>query len=143
MSEQDSQTETYAVEERIPTPTEFVALRDATGLPPRSREGVERGLPNSVFGVVVVHEPTQETVGMGRIVGDGGTVFQIGDMAVHPDHQRQGLGAKIIEALLAYLDREAPPDSYVNLVADVDGFYEQFGFEEVRPDSKGMYLRTE
>lgn len=139
MSENDS----YAVEERTATPEEFVALRDAAGMTSRSREGVEQGLPNTLFGVVVVHEPTGETVGMGRIVGDGGMVFQIGDMAVHPDHQRQGLGAEIMESLLAYLDREAPPNSYVNLMADVDGFYEQFGFEETRPASKGMYLRTE
>ncbi|MFB6359775.1 MAG: N-acetyltransferase, partial [Halobacteriales archaeon] len=31
----------------------------------------------------------------------------------------------------------------VNLMADVDGFYERFGFEETRPASKGMYLRTD
>jgi len=31
----------------------------------------------------------------------------------------------------------------VNFLADVDGFYEQFGFEETCPASKGMYFRTE
>jgi ribosomal protein S18 acetylase RimI-like enzyme len=108
---------------------------------PRSREGVERGLPNSLFGVVTEHEPTGETVGMGRIVGDGGTVYQITDMAVHPDHQRRGLGTRVMEAILDYLEREAPSRAYVNLFADVEGFYERFGFEETRPASKGMYRR--
>ena len=31
-----------------------------------------------------------KTVGMGRIVGDGGTVFHICDMAAIPDFQRKG-----------------------------------------------------
>jgi GNAT superfamily N-acetyltransferase len=131
----------YAVLERLPTPGEFVSLREAAGMTPRSREGVEAGLPNSLFGVVVRHEPTGETVGMGRVVGDGGTVYRFTDMAVRPDHQHCGLGTRVMEALLGYLDREAPSGAYVNLFADVDGFYERFGFEETRPASKGMYRR--
>lgn len=132
----------YTLEERVPTPDEFVALRSAADMTARSREGVERGLPNSLFGVVVVHDASGEAVGMGRIVGDGGTVYQITDMAIHPDHQGRGLGSWVMEALLDYLDREAPPDAYVNLMADIDGFYERFGFEKTRPASKGMYTRT-
>ena len=135
------QSDEYAVVERLPTVEEYVSLREAAGLTPRSREGVERGLPNSLFGVIVEHGPTGETVGMGRVVGDGGTVYQITDMALHPDHQRRGLGTRVMEAILAYLEREAPSRAYVNLFADVEGFYERFGFEETRPDSRGMYRR--
>jgi len=109
----------------------------------RSPEGVARGLPNSLFGAVVVHRPTDETVAMRRVVGDGGTVFHVCDMAVHPDHQRQGLGTRVMDAIDAFLDRAAPPGAYVNLMADVDGFYERFGFSETRPGSKGMYRRVE
>jgi ribosomal protein S18 acetylase RimI-like enzyme len=135
------QSDEYAVVERLPTVEEYVSLCEAAGLTPRSREGVERGLPNSLFGVIVEHGPTGETVGMGRVVGDGGTVYQITDMALHPDHQRRGLGTRVMEAILAYLEREAPSRAYVNLFADVEGFYERFGFEETRPDSRGMYRR--
>ena len=131
----------YAVVDRLPTPDEFVGLREAAGMSARSREGVERGLPNSLFGVVVCHEPTGDTVGMGRVVGDSGTLYQICDVAVHPDHQRRGLGSRVMEAILSYLEREAPSRAYVDLIADVDGFYERFGFEETRPDSKAMYRR--
>ncbi|MFC4436152.1 MULTISPECIES: GNAT family N-acetyltransferase [Natrialbaceae] len=133
----------YAIREELPDPETFAALREAADMPPRSPEGVERGLPNSIYGAIAVHEPSGEVVGMGRIVGDGGTVYQISDMAVHPDHQRRGLGTRIMNSLEAYLEAEAPPRAYVNLVADVDGFYERFGFEETRPASKGMYRRTE
>lgn len=136
-------TDPYAIREELPDPETFAALREAAGMPPRSLEGIERGLPNSIYGVIAVHEPSAEVVGMGRIVGDGGTVYQISDMAVHPDHQGRGLGTQIMAHLEAYLEAEAPPRAYVNLVADVDGFYERFGFEETRPASKGMYRRTE
>ena len=139
----DSGSDPYAIREERPEPETFAALREAAGMPPRSLEGIERGLPNSVYGVVAVYEPTGEVVGMGRIVGDDGTVYQISDMAVHPDHQRRGLGTQIMERLEAYLDETAPPNAYVNLMADVDGFYERFGYEETRPASKGMYRRTE
>lgn len=133
----------YAIREELPTAREFVSLRAAADMAPRSREAVERGLPNSVFGVVAVHEPTDETVGMGRIVGDDGAVYHVCDMAVHPDHQRRGLGTRIMESIEAYIDETAPPSAYVNLMADVDGFYERFGFEETRPASKGMFRRVE
>ncbi|GAB3666739.1 GNAT family N-acetyltransferase [Halopiger thermotolerans] len=138
-----AESDPYAIREELPDPETFAHLREAAGMPPRSLEGIERGLPNSLFGVVAVHEPTDEVVGMGRIVGDDGTVYQISDMAVHPDHQGKGLGTRIMDALEGYLDETAPPNAYVNLLADVDGFYERFGYEETRPASKGMYRRTE
>ncbi len=133
----------YAIRERLPTVEEFQSLRAAADMAERSRAAVEQGLPNSLYGAVAVHEPTDETVGMARVVGDDGAVFHVCDMAVHPDHQRQGLGSRLMEAVLAYVEATAPPNAYVNLVADVDGFYERFGFEETRPASKGMYLRTD
>ena len=126
----------YELREGVPTPSEYRHLREATGLSPRSRKAAERGLPNTVHGVVVVHEG--ETIGMGRIVGDDGSFYQIVDIAVLPDHQGQGLGTRIVEALMAYLQENAPPTAYVSLMADVDGFYERFGFEHTAPASKGM-----
>ena len=132
----------YEVREELPTPEQFVALREAADMAPRSLEGVERGLPNSVYGVTVVEGESGEAVGMARIVGDGATVFHICDMAVHPDHQRQGLGSRLMDAIMEYVDEYAPESAYVNLMADIDGFYEQWGFEETRPVSKGMFYRA-
>ncbi|MFB6361493.1 MAG: GNAT family N-acetyltransferase, partial [Halobacteriales archaeon] len=119
----------YAVVERPPTPEEFQALRAANDMARRSRAAVEQGLPNSLYSVVLFYEPSGETVGMGRIVGDDGAVFHVTDMAVHPNHQGLGLGTAVMNALLEYIEATAPPRAYVNLMADVDGFYERFGFE--------------
>ncbi|WP_276246732.1 GNAT family N-acetyltransferase [Haladaptatus sp. YSMS36] len=129
--------------ERLPSVDEFLALREAADMAPCSREAVERGLSNSVFGVVAVHDETDEVVGMGRIVGDDGSVYHICDMAVQPELQEQGIGSRIMDALMAYIEETAPPKAYVNLMADVDGFYERWGFERTAPASKGMYRRTE
>jgi ribosomal protein S18 acetylase RimI-like enzyme len=79
---------------------------------------------------------------MGRIVGDGGCNFEIVDMAVHPDFQRQGLGKRIMESLMTYLRETAPKTAYVSLIAD-DGapaLYRQFGFEFTAPASVGMAI---
>lgn len=131
----------YTLHEQLPSPERFVALREAAGMAPRTLEATERGLPNSCYGVTVVRD--DEVVGMGRIVGDGGTVFQLSDIAVHPDHQGRGLGTRITRALVDWLHENAPPSAYVNLVADVEGFYERFGFEPTAPASVGMFIRIE
>ena len=133
----------YAILEEPPTVETFVALRSAAEMAPRSLEAVEAGLPNSTHAVTAVYEPTGEVVGMGRIVGDGATVYHICDMAVHPDHQGRGIGSLLMDALWSFIDETAPEGAYVSLLADVDGFYERFGFEETRPASKGMYRRVE
>lgn len=41
----------------------------------RTLDAAERGLPNSRYAVTVAHD--DDVVGMGRVVGDGGTVFQL------------------------------------------------------------------
>ena len=84
-----------------------------------------------------------KTVGMGRIVGDGGTVFHICDMAVIPDFQRKGGGTMLMNELMRYIEEEAPPNSYVNLLADVEGFYERWCFNPSQPSSVGMYLKSD
>lgn len=130
----------YELREGVPDPERYVELREAGDMNPKSLEAARRGLPNTVYGVSVVETATGETVGMARIVGDRGVVYYICDMVVHPDHQGQGLGTRLMDALMAYIDEHAPETAYVNLVADVDGFYEQWGFEPTAPESKGMYL---
>jgi len=132
----------YELRDSPPTVDRFLELRAAADMAERSREAVERGLPNSLYAVTVVDEDPDETVGMARVVGDGGSVFHVCDMVVHPDHQHQGLGSRMMDALMDWIHETAPSKAYVNLMADVDGFYEQWGFERTAPVSKGMYYRV-
>jgi len=134
--------EDYELREQLPEPERFVELRAAVDVPPRSVATAREGLPESLYGVSAVHEPTDEVVGMARVVGDGATVFHVCDVIVHPDHQRRGVGTRLVDAVVAFLDANAPQEAYVNLLADLDGFYERWRFEESRPASKGMIAPT-
>ena len=81
---------------------------------------------------------------MGRIIGDGGTAFQIVDIALEPAHQGLGLGKTIMSALMDHLNTHAPQGAYVSLIADGDArhLYAKYGFEPVMPASIGMATRA-
>src|SRR6476620_3495176 len=95
-------------------------LRERAGLSARSTEGAEIGLPAS-WAAATVRGPEGEAIGMGRVIGDGGLFFEVVDVAVLPEHQRKGIGAAILEALLAELRERAPSRAYVSLLADPPG----------------------
>jgi ribosomal protein S18 acetylase RimI-like enzyme len=80
---------------------------------------------------------------MGRVIGDGGTAFQIVDMCVMPEHQGEGLGKKVMAALMEQLRDRAPHTAYVSLIVDGDArhIYAKFGFSETAPESVGMALQ--
>jgi GNAT superfamily N-acetyltransferase len=128
----------YEIAVRNPTVAEYCALRAGAGLSPRSEEIVRVALPNSLFAVVI--EDRGRAVGMGRVVGDGGTVFQVADIAVLPEHQGRGLGKRILDAIDAWLRQTARPGAFVNLFADrgVATLYARYGFRPRNPDEPGM-----
>ncbi|WEK05609.1 MAG: GNAT family N-acetyltransferase [Candidatus Devosia phytovorans] len=130
----------YSLVVGTPSVEDFLRLRKVSGLSEKTREAAERGLPNTWFAVTMQHDG--QTVGMGRIIGDGGTAFQITDMAVEPAHQGKGLGKQIMAALVAHIHAEAPETAYISLVADGDAqhLYAKYGFEPVTPRSIGMAL---
>ncbi|MEM9464562.1 MAG: GNAT family N-acetyltransferase [Actinomycetota bacterium] len=124
--------------EQTPAIGEFRALRERAGLSSKTQEAAAAGLPNTLHAVCV--RDGDRLVGMGRVVGDGGLNFEIVDMAVDPDHQRQGIGYRVMELLMAYVHRTAAPSAYVSLIAD-DGapaLYAKFGFAPTAPASIGM-----
>jgi len=128
----------FVLVERIPTVEEFCDLRRLNGLTPKSAEAAAKGLPNSVFAVVIEHEG--RAIGMGRVIGDGGTAYQLTDIAVMGAYRGKGLGKRIVAALVGWLEANAPKSAYVSLIADgpAKELYAQFGFEETAPVSVGM-----
>ncbi|MDB4533830.1 GNAT family N-acetyltransferase [Vicingaceae bacterium] len=131
--------EDYRLIESVPSVDDFCRIRIASGLSPRSKEIVAVGLPNSLFGVHAVFNQT--TIGMGRVIGDGGCNFEVVDIAVLPEHQGRGIGKMIMERIMAFLQENAPPTSYISLIGDVPEFYVPFGFKDCKP-SKGMFIRV-
>ena len=132
----------FYVKPGLPSVEEFLSLRDSAKMGERSIEGVKKGLGNELYCAVLYLKETDELVGMGRVVGDGGTVFHICDMVVKAEWQKKGGGTMIMDALMMFIEQLNIADAYVNLIADVDGFYEKWGIKTTRPRSKGMFLKT-
>ncbi|MFE2886038.1 GNAT family N-acetyltransferase [Streptomyces graminifolii] len=130
----------YEVTAGVPSVEVFRRLRTDAGLSDKDPAAVAAALPNTWYGVVLRHE--DEPIGMGRIIGDGGTAFQVVDICVHPAHQGRGLGRRIMAALTEELERRAPATAYVSLIADGPArfLYEKFGFADTAGHgSIGMY----
>lgn len=83
-----------------PAVKEYCALRVVAGLSPKTESAARRGLPGTLSAVCI--RDGGQLIGMGRVIGDGGLNYEIVDMAVHPQYQRQGLGFRIMEALMDY-----------------------------------------
>lgn len=124
-----------------PRPSEYINLRLEAGMSEKSQEAARIGLKNSLFAVTVYDEST--IVAMGRIIGDGGSFFQVVDIAVKPSYQGKGLGKLVMGELMEYLDKHTYDGSYVSLIADAPAnkLYEQFGFDYTYPNSYGMYRK--
>lgn len=139
----------YTIIKGLPTPQVYHDLRKLAGMTPPPLEAVPKALENS-FVAILAYEtkdmldsltagPEQSPVAMGRLVGDKSLFLILVDVAVHPDHQRRGLGKRIMQALIDYVDAHAP-QAYISLVAEpaAQRLYPQYGFKDVQP-SIGMY----
>ena len=132
----------YEIREETPSTSVYIDIRLQAGLSRKSEEAAARGLPNTIFGIVVYSD--ERPIGIGRIIGDGGCFYEVTDIAVVPEHQKKGVGVMIMEALVGYLKKNAPSTAYVSLIADhgTPHFYEKFGFTlSEMPKSSGMHMR--
>ncbi|PTE70126.1 GNAT family N-acetyltransferase [Staphylococcus devriesei] len=123
-----------------PEPKAYCDLRVKAGMSPKSEEAARKGLSNACFSIMIYDDDV--LIGMGRVIGDGGTAFQIVDVAVDPAYQGQGYGRMILEKVMAYIESIVMKGSYVSLIADypADKLYEKFGFKSTEPKSGGMYI---
>jgi GNAT superfamily N-acetyltransferase len=131
----------YRLADGPPPVADYLLLRERAGLSPPREEQAQAALRGSWAAVHVLYEEV-ETVGMGRLLGDGGWYFHVADMAVLPEHQRKGLGDAILTVLLDRIRDEAPAGALVNLLADPPGrrLYARHGFTPTAPGSVGMAL---
>lgn len=132
----------FALEAAVPSAPDYLRLRQEAGLTPRTMEQALLALPGSWAGCHVVEAVSGATVGMGRLLGDGGWYFHVVDMAVLPHHQRRGIGTAVLSWLLDQVRERAPKDAFVSLMADPPGrrLYAQHGFTERRDLSIGMAM---
>ncbi len=87
-------------------------------------------LEHSLYKVIATYEG--EPIGMARVVGDGGYVYFICDVIVNPNYQSMGIGRKLIENVLGWLENQVDSGEtiMVNLMSAMnkEAFYERLGF---------------
>ncbi len=123
---------------------DYNSLRGGAGWGAVEETQARTGIDNSFFLVAAVADG--QTVGMARVVSDGGYYMLIVDVIVRPDYQGQGIGQAMVAQALEHIRAYLRPGqkAMVNLMAakGKEPFYEKFGFLE-RPNDRlgaGMML---
>jgi len=97
------------------------------------------GINNSAFLVSAIDVENDKTVGVARLVSDGGYIAVIADVIVSPEYQGNGIGKTMMRKIMTFIrgNLEEGQFAFVNLMAakDRESFYAQFGFE-TRPNEK-------
>ena len=95
------------------------------------------GIKNSAFIISAVYD--NKTVGVTRVVSDGGYIVIIVDVIVSPDFQGNGIGKMMMGKAMDFIKSNLSEGQFVfvNLMAakDKESFYSRFGFE-TRPNNK-------
>lgn len=130
--------------ELVPGPpplADYLRLRSASGLSPKTAEQGAGALTGS-WSFCHVRAPDGAVVAMGRTIGDGGWYFHVADMATDPDHQRRGLGRRVLDWLVADVEERAPEGAFVSLLADPPGvrLYRSIGLRETPAVGMAMVL---
>lgn len=121
---------------------EYLSLRDRAGTGEKDYNRAKIAIENSLLTVCIYVESI--LVGFGRIIGDGGITYIIGDIMVDKNHQRKGYANEIMKAIDNYLNENTHEDSYVCLIAvsPADQLYNRYKFEYL-PENKGGMVRNQ
>lgn len=121
---------------------DYCALRESVDWLLFSKEQTQKALSNSLYTVIAVED--HQTVGMGRLTGDG-MYYMMVDIVVKPNYQKQGIGRKIVNMLVEYVDKATPVGgrSSIQLIAEKgkEAFYEKAGFKLIPHEFCGSGMR--
>ncbi|MBO5228729.1 MAG: GNAT family N-acetyltransferase [Lachnospiraceae bacterium] len=121
---------------------DYISLRSSVGWHNFAEEQVSNSIGNSLYSITVVEN--DRVVAMGRLIGDG-IYYLIVDVVVKPEFQGMGIGSKIIDMLLAYVDNRTPIGgrSSVQLIAEKgkEEFYIKKGFKLIPHEFCGSGMR--
>ena len=103
------------------------------------RDVVERSIENSLcFGV---YAEDGEQVGFARAVTDRATYAWIADLYVESGHRGNGLGKRLVTAILEHPDLQGLR-RFMLATADAHGLYRQSGFTELEGVERFMALEV-
>ena len=134
------------IKQGFPDVETYLQLKRAVGWPVPDPGAAAAALANTRWGFIV--EKDGETIGTATINGDGILYFYIQDVMIHPDHQRKGLGTRLMDAVMRHIGENSTDKSYVALFAAVglEPFYGRYGFVARPTDGYGpgmFFIRGE
>jgi GNAT superfamily N-acetyltransferase len=123
----------YTLIETLPSPADYNRLRLTVGWGGYDESLIAKALPSTLYCICAF--AGEEMIGMARVVGDAGLVFYIQDVIVLPEHQRQGIGTQMMDAVMAFVRANAHCNTIIGLMAAAgkEAFYQKYGFV-VRPN---------
>jgi len=121
---------------------DYAMLRASQGWYELSAPQVEAAISGSAFLVAAKDGP--RTVGMARLMSDGGYFAVVLDVVVLPEYQGHGIGREMMSRAVQHLRGSLRPGehSYTILTSapGKEGFYEKMGFHRVPNDDEGAGL---
>ena len=92
-------------------------------------EMLRKGFESSML-TLAAYESDQ-LLGIIRAVGDGYTVVFIQDILVFPEHQRQGVGSALLQAILGRYSHVRQIELATDNTPETIAFYKSMGFREL------------
>ena len=118
---------------------DYLYLRKEVNWKALSPTQAQKALTNRLYTVHAVYN--DKVIGMGRIVGDGAVICYIQDLIIHPEAQHMGIGSRIMDMLITYVDflREEGTEMMLDLMCAKgrESFYEKKQFIARPTDTLG------
>ena len=124
------------------TSEEYIDIIKTVGWKLPSSRLLEKSLQNSITVKYIINN---QTIGMARLITDGGYMGLLADVVVKPNYQGHGIGKKLINKLLEYAKEELTNEEemLIELLSapGKTSFYKQFGFKDkIEVVESGMYM---
>lgn len=117
----------------------YMMLRDKVNWIKLAPAQAKKALDNSI--VVVTVYDDDRPIGMGRIVGDESVISYIQDLIIIPEYQKKGIGSRLVEKLISYVENMTQPGTRMMLclmcAKGREQFYEKHGFIARPTDALG------
>lgn len=94
----------------------------------RSSEDVRRMLAGPTLVFALAESQSGRLVAFARALTDGVYKAMVFDVIVHPDHQGEGLGQRVMEELLAHPEVARSRHVELYCLPELEPFYERWGF---------------
>ena len=134
----------YTIKHNELSAEEFISLWETVWEPGPSLEQTKLAMEHTLFRVSVFDG--DKIIAMARMIGDMGLDYYIKDVIVSPEYQGKGIGRKLINELLKFVNDNGISGTgvFVELCAMPDKmpFYQKFGFDANEAQRLKMIYRV-